>query len=349
MTFNLFLNIENLPILFMLYIFSAAIVVTVSVRLSKYTDALDKKTRLSGAFIGGVILAAVTSLPELFTSAAAVCMLNQPELVNGNVYGSNIFNLTIIAICSLISLKSFQKAEISKAHAKALIFAIIMSALSLAGTYIPEKYLISAAPAKINAVSILIAALYVIHLKTAKGGSSPAADKKDVLPPALRQIIMRFAFLSVILVAVSILLTQITDSLSEKLSLGKTVAGAVFLGAATSLPELTSSISLARLKNYNASIGNITGSNIFNFTILCLSDILYKKGNIYNPRGGMDFADITSLNADSLIIALFAAVSSFLAILILKFRKNTFISALLALAIISSYILSIAFPMLAAG
>ena len=61
--------------LYLEYIVLAILVVFLSVRLSYYVDCLDKKTNLSGAFIGGVMLAAVTSLPELFTSLTAVLAL----------------------------------------------------------------------------------------------------------------------------------------------------------------------------------------------------------------------------------------------------------------------------------
>ena len=62
--------------LYLEYIVLAALGVFLSVRLSYYVDCLDKKTNLSGAFIGGVMLAAVTSLPELFTSLTAVLALD---------------------------------------------------------------------------------------------------------------------------------------------------------------------------------------------------------------------------------------------------------------------------------
>ena len=54
------------------FVLLAALVVFLSLKLSKYVDLLDKTTNVSGAFIGGVLLAAVTSLPELFTSLSAV-------------------------------------------------------------------------------------------------------------------------------------------------------------------------------------------------------------------------------------------------------------------------------------
>ncbi len=48
-----------------IYAALAVCVVFFSIKLANYVDLIDKKTDLSGAFIGGVILAAVTSLPEL--------------------------------------------------------------------------------------------------------------------------------------------------------------------------------------------------------------------------------------------------------------------------------------------
>ncbi len=81
--------------IYALYGIFAAFVIGFSIKLSYYVDELDKKTNLSGAFIGGVMLAAVTSLPELFTSISSTLFLNEVQLVSGNVLGSNIFNLTI--------------------------------------------------------------------------------------------------------------------------------------------------------------------------------------------------------------------------------------------------------------
>ena len=53
------------------YLIIATVVVFASIKLSNYVDLLDKKTNLSGALLGGILLAAVTSLPELFTSISS--------------------------------------------------------------------------------------------------------------------------------------------------------------------------------------------------------------------------------------------------------------------------------------
>ena len=59
----------------LIYFVFAAGIVFFSKKLADYVDALDKKTKISGAFIGAVLLAAVTSLPELFTSISATLLV----------------------------------------------------------------------------------------------------------------------------------------------------------------------------------------------------------------------------------------------------------------------------------
>lgn len=54
----------------------AFFVVFLSIKLAELVYLLDKKTKISGASIGGVLLAAVTSPPELFTAISAVKVIN---------------------------------------------------------------------------------------------------------------------------------------------------------------------------------------------------------------------------------------------------------------------------------
>ena len=56
--------------IYLAYLIVAAGVVWFSVKASDYVDLLDKKTSLSGAFIGGIMLSAVTSL-------AVICLIWQ--------------------------------------------------------------------------------------------------------------------------------------------------------------------------------------------------------------------------------------------------------------------------------
>lgn len=311
------------------YFVLASLVVYLSLFLSKYVDALDKKTNLSGAFIGGVLLAAVTSLPEFITSLSAVFYLNQPSLVQGNVFGSNVFNLTVIGSCIILFSKKFQNAYLSKSHILTSLFTIIMFIVCFLGMKFnaPLKLGIF----NVSFASILILVLYIINIKKMNSEESSSDESEDDINLTVKQILVRFLICTVLLVISSIGLTNVTDKLNETLNLGATVGGAIFLGIATSLPELTSSFNLVRLGNFNASFGNVMGSNLFNFTILAIADIFYSKGNIFNP-------DNQAFN-----LIFWGLIATVFAISTIFTKKNKLISIILSILIIASYIASIVF------
>lgn len=319
------------PILLLCYLVLAVFVVYFSIKLSFYVDELDKKTNLSGAFIGGIMLAAVTSLPELFTSITSV-VIGSPELVLGNVLGSDNFNLIIIGICLLFAAAQFTRSKISKTHLFTLLLTLLMFGAAFFGVT-HQNSTINLVIFSIDVASVAILIIYIINVKLIAGDDEGGSEDPAATDMSPRQILVRFVFFAVLLVVVSIILTQVTDQIAERLQLGKTVAGAVFLGVATSLPELTSSINLVRLNNFNASIGNVTGSNIFNFIILVFGDFLLTKGSIYINDGA------------STVMILFGVVSTVLAILVMFSKKNVWVLRLLGLLLIVSYVCSIGFSM----
>lgn len=318
--------------IYLSYIILAILVVFLSVKLSYYVDCLDKKTNLSGAFIGGVMLAAVTSLPELFTSITAVLILDQPALVQGNVLGSNVFNLCVIGGLLLFFSKGYMKAKISRTHKSTLFCGIVIYLLVFMATL--RQFELPLGPINVNITSILILVVYAFNVKLMQNDDSAQTEEADdEIPFTVRQIIVRFIAYSIALVLVSILLTQVTDRIGDELQLGATVAGAIFLGVATSLPELSASINLVRMGNYNASFGNIVGSNLFNFTILCFADFIYTKGGIY-------FYEIQVIN----LIA-FGIISSIAALSLIYFKKHRGVVLLSSTIILLSYITSIVLSM----
>lgn len=258
-----------------LYLALAFLIVFLSIKLSKYVDMLDKTTKLSGALIGGVFLAAVTSLPELFTSISAVLFLGQSELVLGNVMGSDIFNMAVLGVLLIIFIKSFSKKNLNKSLIWTSIFLVLLYGFALYAALCKYQLLMWG----INVISIVIITIYAVSVKFI---SEETEKEEDVtVPLSKKQIITRFILCSVLLVATSIGITYLSDSLAETLHLGKTLAGAILLGVATSLPEVVSTISLMKMGNFDAGVSNILGSNTFNFLILSLADFMNYKAPIY--------------------------------------------------------------------
>lgn len=317
--------------IYLVYFVLAISVVLLAIRLSYYVDVLDRKTNLSGAFIGGVMLAAVTSLPELFTALTAVLALDRPQLVQGDIFGSNVFNLCVIGALILFTYHSYRRASLSKTHKSTIIYGLIMYALAFLAMLKPIE--ISLGFCNINFMSILILAVYGINVLFMKNDESSENENEDNCQLSVGQVIVRFILYSAALVSVSILLTHVTDRVAEELGLGATVAGAIFLGVATSLPELSASINLVRMKNYNASFGNIVGSNLFNFTILSFADLVYNKGSIF-------ISEPQALN-----LLYFGAASSLMAYLIIRFKKSRWIVLPCCILILASYVLSIILSM----
>ena len=310
--------------IYILYLVVAALVTFMSIKASEYVDMLDKTTSLSGAFLGGILLSAVTSLPELFTSISSTLMLDQPGLCIGNILGSNIFNYAMLSFFILTAVAKFAKCSLSKIH-----FIVAVSVVAMGLLIVCNKYgFLAFDIGNVSVTSILIILLYVVTVWVMykMGGTSESEDDGEPVTLSRKQILTRFSIVSVGIVVFSVILTYITDELSVRLNLGKTVAGALFLGVATSLPETASTFTLFKIKNYDIAVGNIVGSCLFNFTILSVADFFYRGGGIYT------IADTSTMN-----LIIFASVASVLAAVLMKFR-NKATSIICPVGIIASYI-----------
>ena len=84
-------------------IVAASIILFTSKYLVKHADNIAIQTGLGRTFIGIVLLATATSLPELATGINSVYLLKAPDLAAGDVFGSNIFNLLIIVVLDTYS------------------------------------------------------------------------------------------------------------------------------------------------------------------------------------------------------------------------------------------------------
>lgn len=313
--------------IYCLYLILAVAVVFLSVKLSYYVDCLDRKTSLSGAFIGGIMLAAITSLPELFSSITAIVHLDQPSLVQGNALGSNILNLCIIASLLTLFHKQYKKAQLSSTHKTTIILGIIMYGLVIIAIQFPM--MIQLGFLQFNLITLVLLFIYFLNIKQMSDDSDEPDKNVSEIKLSVKQILIRFIFIGLTLICVSILLTQITDIIANKLQLGVTVSGAIFLGIATSLPELSSVIALIKINNYNAAFGNIVGSNLFNFMVLCFSDFMYTKGSIYIHDAQLQY--LLGFG----IIAMLATLGLYF------FNKKPWIVILCGLLILSCYITSI--------
>lgn len=318
--------------LYLIYIVTVVAVVWFSILASRYIDMIDRSTRLSGAFLGGVLLSAITSLPELFTSISATVLIDNPSLCIGNILGSNLFNFGMLAVVILFFLRSFSRASLAVSHRYVMLFLMMMYlATALNWKVMGDDNIIFGGENPwfyVSITSVIVLVLYTLSVRFLAGdnGSNSEDTDGEEVTLSLRAIVVRFVLASIGIIVASIILTYVTDDIATELNLGSGLAGALFLGVATSLPEVTSTISLFRMRNFDIAFGNIAGSNVFNFFVLAIADILYSGGSVYH------FDD-----EKVIYLTVFGMASSALIYLMIRVR-SAWMKALLAIGTVACYL-----------
>jgi len=322
------------------YLLLAVITIYGANRLSFYLDQMDRKTRISSILLGGVLLAAVTALPELITTLTATIRLRTPGLAFGNIFGSNMLNLLILSIVDLIFIRHlFYNRTSAGVKTGSLVLMMYLLFLIPVGLFavglFDLAWLDISAIITFNLISLAVILLYLFTVKKMKEDVPGVSRGESRF--TLRVIIVRFTLFSVLVIIAAYLVTLTADRMGTRYGLGASFAGAVFLGAATSLPEVATVVSLFRLGNFDAALGNILGSSLYNILILSFVDIIHIRDSIY-----LVFEDPSQLKNISLLLIL-GTINSIIVIVALLRKPPTskVLYAMPSITIILSYILYI--------
>ena len=255
-----------------LFLFLAGLTVFLSFRLSYYADLLNKTTNISGVFIGGILLAGITSLPELVTCLSSI-FLNNPYLAIGDILGSNFFNIAMMCFFDILFIKTmFYNYTKNKCYIIYLLLIInyFIMYLFMGGIFNLELF-------NIGIPSFIIIISYIIYLKKAQEKDS----KKEIIKTK-EHVLLKFLFVGILMVIVSILLTLVVNLIAGKNpNVASSFIGAILLGITTSMPEVITFIALIKMKSFDLALSDIIGSNLFNLLILAVGDIFLKNKEIY--------------------------------------------------------------------
>ena len=237
-------------------------------------SALARKLGVSPLLIGLTIVAFGTSMPELAVSVTAA-LRGANEIAVGNVVGSNIFNLLMVAglsaaVCPLVMDKTLLRRDWPLS---------ILAAVLLLGAIAPDLTI-----ARWEGVVLLIIFAFILtyQIRTALqnreqlAAAAAEAEAEEAEAPMSAAMIWVNILLGLACIVIgSQLAVNGATGIARMFGLSETLIGLTIVAMGTSLPELVTSIVAARKGQNDIAMGNVIGSNLFNiFLILGVSSVI---------------------------------------------------------------------------
>ncbi|MBM7557038.1 sodium:calcium antiporter [Halanaerobacter jeridensis] len=270
--------------LWLIFGISALAIIISGTKLSEYGDIIAVKTGVGEALVGGILIAAATSLPELITSSSSA-LFDAPNIAIGNLFGSNTFNLMILAVADLFHGPGPFLLKVHTRHILSSLLGILLSALALffmLANYV-TTFQFSIYNIGLGAIIILITYIFGARLTYYYEKKRDVEEKEEEvldLGISLRKAALGFALSALVIVIAGVALSYSGDKIAAMTALNQTFMGTILVAAATSLPEVVAAISAIRINAYDMAVGNVFGSNIFNMTVIFAADVAYGGGPI---------------------------------------------------------------------
>jgi cation:H+ antiporter len=265
---------------------TGAVIVVAGSRLTVYGDAIAERTGIGGLWVGSVLIAGATSLPELATDVSAV-RIGVPDLAVGDLFGSSMANMLILAIVDLVLPRRQILRRVTLDHALAACLAIALTGLATAFVVLRHRPAIGG----FGIGPLLLVVIYALgtravyrHVKRARVEPGPVAPERAAAAgatPALRRAVAGYLVTAAIILVAAPAFARSAERIAADTGLGTTFVGAWLVGLATSMPELVASLSAVRMGALDMAVGNLFGSNGFNMAIFFALDLAHRGGPLF--------------------------------------------------------------------
>lgn len=284
-----------------LFIVAAVFVWRAGTRLAINADAISTKTGIGQEVIGILLLGGVTSLPELAVAMTAT-LTGAVALSVNDVIGSASVNVLILALADAAYGRKALTSSPGSPHVMIqAILGIILLTCVVGAVVSIDRVVFGAGIWSWFILAVYFAAIWVIAKSRGLTSWVPekaGAQRKDTLPqgnhrngagarsaPSTNRLVKGTVVAAVIILAAGFVLARSADALAHQTGLGTSFTGAVLLGMATSLPEISTVLAAVRLGRNEMAMADIFGTNIFNVTIIALVDFLHPGGPVLQEAG----------------------------------------------------------------
>ncbi len=285
-------------------------------KLSLYGDVIAEKSGLGRTWIGVILMASVTSLPELVTGISSVAIYNLPNIAAGDVLGSCMFNLLILAMLDIKRSGSPISAVAHQGHVLTAVSGILLLGLAAMSMLVAD---LIPAIGWIGLYSPLFSLTYVAAMRIIFRYERARAARfvSDVVEGLQYAHLSKsgtyvwFGVHAFVIVAAATYLPHLGDEIATITGLGRTFVGSIFIAVATSLPEIVVSRAALKMGAVDLAVGNLLGSNVFNVAILAVDDTFFLQGPI-----------LSSIDASHAITALAAMIMTAIVTIALTYRSE---------------------------
>jgi len=253
-------------------------------KVAKYGDIIADRTGLGGVWIGLVLIAMLTSLPEFFTGVSAVTLIGVPDLTIGDLLGANAFNIFNLALLDIAHKNGSLLTTVSRVHRLTGLCSIILVLVVAVSIFISARFF--AMPLGwvgwYTPVIVLIYLFSVRRIFIAERRQPPPPEPEPFVEEGIsgRKVYFFFTIASILIVGAGIWLADIGDEIAAFTGWEHSFVGSLLLAFSTTLPEITVSFAALQIGANDMAVANMIGSNLFNMTIIPAVDLLYFRSPI---------------------------------------------------------------------
>jgi cation:H+ antiporter len=266
------------------FLVASAFVVLAGIGLAKYGDELAESTGWGKLWVGTLLVATATSLPEVTVNIAAVWLEGSPGLALGNVFGADMINVFVLATVALAfgvgNLFGNQGRDTQILILLGLGLVALATLMGITGDF-------GLGPTSVGGLAIL--AVYVGGMRAVYRAGRESGDDNSVPSGNARRAWIGFGAAVIVVILAGRTLAASAERISELSGISASFIGVLLVSIVTTLPEASVTVTAALRRSYGIAMGNVYGSNAFNVVIFPLSD-LFHEGPLLREMGMPHFA-----------------------------------------------------------
>lgn len=273
-------------ILICIFLFSTALIWIAGIKIVSAIDAITLHFNLGEAFGGMVFLAIVTNLPEIAITAVASYHHNY-DIAVSNLLGGIAIQTVVLVLIDAFGVG--RKAPLTlKGHSNVLVLEgvaliFVLTMVMMAKQFSPNLIFFRTTPFEWLILFIWMGSVYLISrfVDVVKKEKNIVTDPTHHLrhPKARFKGTIQLAIFVFIICAVITLISgwalEITsDILSKRFGMSGVLFGGTILALCTSLPEISTGIASAKIREYQMAVSDIFGGNAFLPVLFLMASII---------------------------------------------------------------------------